>query len=77
MNRNERVQFWTFIYGMILVNAFVFGYKLIGPEHHIYQPLASWPSFLIFAVVIAISGFVARAIAHRRFGTNSARNSQN
>jgi hypothetical protein len=73
---NSKAQSWTIIYGMILVNAFVFGHKLIGPEHRIYKPLADWPSFVIFAVVVAISGFVARAIAYHRFGT-SARNSRN
>jgi hypothetical protein len=64
---NEQTHRWTIIYGMVLINIFIFGYKLLSPEHRFYRAWDSWQHFLVFASVCGVLAFIARAIAIWQF----------
>jgi hypothetical protein len=57
----------AFIYGFVLANVIIFGYRFSSPEHRFGDFFSSWQNFLLFATIVLGVGFAGRMIAAWQF----------
>jgi hypothetical protein len=60
---NQFIQHKTSVYGFVLINVCIFGYKFLSPERSFYPILASWHHFAIGVAVFVVAVVAARAFA--------------
>ena len=60
---NETIRYRSAVYGFVLMNVFIFGYRFLSPEHHFYPILDSMQHFIGGIAVLVIAAIIARAFA--------------